>query len=267
MLQELSQYFQHITFIELLDILFVLLIIFQLYRALRKSVAFNIFIGTVVIYFLWLLVKRIHMPLMSEILDRLVSIGLIGLIVVFQPEVRKFLIGLGRRSPFGKNGFVSRLFQSNSLNKYIVEEEVIEEISEAIQFMQENKTGAILVIACSGKIELDLHTGKMIQGKVSAKLLESIFCKSSPLHDGAVLIDRETIIAAAVVLPLSDNIKLPEHIGLRHRSGVGASEQNDVLVVIVSEERGEISLAKNGQLRQAVRLEEVKQEMYQALIS
>ena len=159
MITDILYYFRHCTAIEILDLVIVFLLVFQLFRALRGSIAFNIFIGTLVIYILWLVVNKLHMPFMSEILDRLVSIGLIGLIVVFQPEIRKFLITLGRRSPLGKNGFVSRLFQSNSLNKYIVEEEVIQEISEALDCLQDKKLGAILVIARSDRFEFDTNTG------------------------------------------------------------------------------------------------------------
>lgn len=267
MIQDILHYFSHLKFIEIVDIIIVLLLIFQLFRALRGSIAFNIFIGTLAIYVLWLVVNKLKMPLMSEILDRLVSIGLIGLIVVFQPEIRKFLIALGRRSPLGKNGFVSRLFQSNSLNKYIVEEEVIQEISEALGYLQDKKLGAILVIARSDRFEFDTNTGKMINGNVSSKLIESIFSKTSPLHDGAVLIDKDNLIAAGVVLPISDNTKLPSNIGLRHRSGVGATEHSDVLVVILSEETGKLSISKNGNLFLDVRMEEVKKEMYNAMIS
>lgn len=137
-------FLQDMSLIEVLDLCMVLLLIFQLFRALRKSVAFNIFIGSLVVYIIFMVVKRLEMPLMSELLDRLVSIGLIGLIVVFQPEIRKFLISVGRRSPLGKNGFISRLFQSNSLNKYIVEEEVIEEITQALRSLQQKQLGALL---------------------------------------------------------------------------------------------------------------------------
>lgn len=157
MKEEFLQYFQNITFIQILDVTLVVLIILQLFRALRGSVAFNIFIGSLAIYILWRIVDRYQMLLMGEILDRLVSIGWVGIIFVFQPEIRKFLITLGRRSPFGRNGFVSRLFQSNSLNKYIVEEEVIEEISQALKHLQERKLGAILVIARSDKFEFDTN--------------------------------------------------------------------------------------------------------------
>lgn len=265
MKEHFFNYFENLSLIEVADILLVMLLLFQLYRALRGSIAFNIFVGALAIYIFWVIVNKLHMPLMSEILDRLVSIGLISMIVVFQPEIRKFLIALGRRSPIGKNGFISRLFQSNSLTKYIVEEDVIEQISQAIKYFQEKKLGAILVIARSEKFEFDTNTGMMINGTVSAKLLESIFCKASPLHDGAVLIDRDTILAAGIVLPISDSNELPSTIGLRHRSAVGATEHSDVLVVVVSEENSKISMAQHGKLSMNVALEEVKKALYNAM--
>ncbi|MCC7029655.1 MAG: diadenylate cyclase [Chitinophagaceae bacterium] len=267
MFQESLGYFKQLTAIQFVDIALVLLIIFQMFRALRGSIAFNIFIGALVIYILWLIVNRLKMPLMSEILDRLVSIGLIGLLVVFQPEIRKFLIVLGRRSPLGKNGFISRLFQANTLNKYIVEEDVIEEITNALKYFQEKKLGAIIVIARSERFEFDTNTGNMINGSVSAKLLESIFSKSSPLHDGAVIIDRNNLIAAGVVLPISHSAELPSHVGLRHRSAVGATEHNDVLVIVISEETSKLSLAYQGKISMGVPMEEVKKEMYNAMTS
>lgn len=260
------EYFREMTWVQILDITLVVLIVLQLYRSLRGSVAFNIFVGSLAIYVLWMVVNRLQMPLMSEILDRMVSIGLIGLIVVFQPEIRKFLIVLGRRSPLGRNGFISRLFQSNTLNKYIVEEEVIDEICHALHYLMGRKAGAILLIARSERISFDTNAGKMINGRVSAKLLESIFEKSSPLHDGAVLIDKDQLLAAGVVLPVSDSTDLPSGIGLRHRAAVGASEDSDVLVVVLSEETGRLALATDGKLMQDVPMEEVKKAMYQAMI-
>lgn len=267
MKEQIFNYFHSLSLIQIADILLVLLIIFQLFRALRRSIAFNIFVGALAIYILWVIVNKLQMPWMSEILDRLVSIGLISMIVVFQPEIRKFLIVLGRTSPLGRNGFLSKIFQSNSLTKYIVEEEVIEEITQALKYLQEKKLGAILVIARSEKFEFNTNTGNMINGVVSAKLLESIFSKSSPLHDGAVLIDRDTILAAGIVLPISDSHELPSTIGLRHRSAVGATEHSDVLVVVVSEENSKISLAQNGKLSIGVPLEEVKKELYNVMTS
>lgn len=260
-------FLQDMSLIEVLDLCMVLLLIFQLFRALRKSVAFNIFIGSLVVYIIFMVVKRLEMPLMSELLDRLVSIGLIGLIVVFQPEIRKFLISVGRRSPLGKNGFISRLFQSNSLNKYIVEEEVIEEITQALRSLQQKQLGALLVFAPFDQHDIDGHSGLWINGRLSAKLLESIFMKESPLHDGAVLIDKDKLLAAGVVLPISDNAQLPREIGLRHRSAVGASELHDCLVVVLSEETQQFSIAKSGKLSYQTPMEEVKRAMYEALIA
>ena len=267
MYQQSFEYFKDFSAIRIFDLVLVLLIIVQMFRALKGSIAFNIFIGALVIYILWFVVNKLQMPMMSEILDRLVSIGLIGLLIVFQPEIRKFLIILGRRSPLGKNGFVSRLFQSNTLNKYIVEEDVINEITDSLKFFQEKKLGAILVIVRSERFEFDTNSGNMINGVVSSKLLESIFSKLSPLHDGAVIIDRNNLIAAGVVLPISDSNQLPSHIGLRHRSAVGASEHNDVLVIIVSEENSKLSMASHGKLTMDVPMEDVKKEMYNAMTS
>ena len=203
--------------------------------------------------------------MMSEILDRLVSIGLIGLIVLFQPEIRKFLIILGRRTALGKNGFVSRLFQSNSLNKYIIEEEVIEEITQALKYFQDKKLGATLVIARSDKFEFDTNTGNMINGVVSTKLIESIFCKASPLHDGAMIIDKDIIVASGIVLPISNSNDLPSSIGLRHRSAVGATEHSDVMVIVVSEETSKLSIASHGKIKMDVPLEEIKKEILEDL--
>ncbi len=267
MFEKILYYFQSLTLIGVVDIILMILIVFQLFRALRRSIAFNIFIGSLIIYILSVIVSKLEMPIMSEILDRMVSIGLIGLIVVFQPEIRKFLISVGRRSPLGKNGFISRMFQSNSLNKYIVEEEVIEEISQALRYMQSKRLGAILVIARSDKLDFDLSTGASIHGRLTARLLQSIFCKESPLHDGAVLIDKDILIAAGIVLPVSDSAGLPFGVGLRHRSGVGASEISDTLVVILSEETGQLSVAIEGKLHMNLPMEEIKKHMYDAMIS
>lgn len=265
MQQSAFSYFNNFTWVQLLDITLLLLLILQLFRALKGSIAFNIFLGALVIYVLWLIVTRLHMPLMSEVLDRLVSIGLIGLIVVFQPEIRKFLIVLGRRSALGRNGFISRFFQSNSLNKYIIEEEVIEELVSAIRFFQEKNWGATLILVRNERFDFDAQTGNYINGIVSAALLQSIFSKQSPLHDGAVVIDKNILIAAGVVLPLSHSNTLPVSVGMRHRSAVGATEHNNVLAIIVSEENAKVSVASNGKLYIDVALEEVKKYMYDAM--
>ncbi len=264
--QYVGEYFQKHGLLRATDIVIVLLLIFQLYRALRGSIGFNIFLGALAIYATFIVVRFLDMPLLNEILDRLVSIGIIGLLVVFQPEIRKFLIVVGKRTPFGKNGFFSRMFQANTFNKYVVEEEVINEISEAIMYLIKKKLGAIIIISNSNEYEYDTNTGVLLNSLISAKLIESIFEKNSPLHDGAIIIDRNTILAAHIVLPISDSTDIPSNVGLRHRSGVGATEHNDVIAIIISEERGSISISKQGKLYQNVVLEDVKKEMYKAMV-
>ncbi|MEZ5047863.1 MAG: diadenylate cyclase [Chitinophagaceae bacterium] len=266
MRNDFFEYFKHITLIQCIDIGLVFILIFQLFRALRRSVAFNIFIGSLFIYIAWIVVNKLNMPIMSEFLDRLVSIGLIGMIVVFQPELRKFLVLLGKQSPVGKDGIFSKLFRANTLNKYYVEEELINEISEAFSYLINNHLGAIIVIAKSNIVEFDTNTGKLINGNVSAKLLESIFCKTSPLHDGAVLIVKDQLVAAGIVLPLSDRQDLPNQFGLRHRSAIGATEHSNVLVVVLSEETQKLTLVQPNAIQHDVSLEEVKKVMYQTMI-
>lgn len=260
-------FFQDFTIIEIVDILLVLLIVLQLFRSLRGSKAFNIFLGSLIVYLCFLLAKKLQMRFMSEILNRLVSIGLLGLVIVFQPEIRKFLIVLGKRSTIGRNNFITKFFQKNSLNKYIIEEEVIEEITIALRYFQEKKLGATLVILRPDNNEFDTNSGTLIYGNVSAKLLENIFSKNTPLHDGAVLIEKNSIIAAGVVLPISQSTELPTQIGLRHRSAVGATENNDALSIIVSEETSKLSIAFQGKIRMGIPLEDVKKELYDMMTS
>ncbi len=263
MLFQIATYFSGITIIEIIDFLLVLLIIFQLYRAVKGSIAFNIFIGALIIYLLWRVIVWLEMPLMGEIFNRLVSIGLIGLIVLFQPELRKFLINLGRRPT---SGIFTRFFKASGLKKYIAEEEVINESMEAIHKFIEQKVGATLVFARSNKYQLDTNSGVLINGLVSSELLNSIFAEGSSLNKGAVLIDNNQIVAAGITLPISDSQKMAAHRGLRHRAALGAAETGEVIVVVISKETQEVSLAKDKVLLEAISLEEVKKEMYNALV-
>lgn len=263
MLLQISEYFSGFTWIQVIDLLLVVLLIFQLYRAVKGSIAFNIFIGALIIYILWRFIVWLEMPLMGEIFDRLVSIGLIGLIVLFQPELRKFLINLGRR-PTGP--LIKRFFKSSGLKKYIAEEEVINESMEAIHKFIEQKVGATLVFARSDKYQLDTNSGVLINGLVSSELLNSIYSVDSPLKDGAILIDNNQIVAAGITLPISDSQKMASHRGLRHRAALGAAESGEVIAVVISKETQEVSVAKDTVLHEALSLEEVKKTMYEALV-
>ncbi len=261
-----TEIYAKLSFWEILDIAIVLLLLIQLYRTLRGTIAVSIFTGLTGIYILYNIVKLVQMPLLTEILNRIISIGLIGLIVVFQPEIRKFLINIGKSTPFSKNGLLTRFLQSSSLKKYVIEEESIEQISKSIKYFLENKIGALLVICKSNNVDFDTNTGVIINGEVSSRLLESIFERNSPLHDGAVIIDKNSILAARIVLPITDATSIPSRVGLRHRAAVGASEHSDVLVVIISEEKNNISYAEDGKLITDVSLDQLKKKMYEAMI-
>ncbi len=263
MLLGIVEYFSDFTWLQVIDISLVLLLIFQLYRSVKGSIAFNIFIGTLIIYILWRVIHHLEMPLMGEIFDRLVSIGLIGLIVLFQPELRKFLINLGRRPT---SGIFNRFFKKSGLKKYIAEEEVINETMEAIHKFIKQKVGATLVIARTDKYQLDTNSGVLIKSLVSSELLNSIFSPDSPLKNGAVLIDNNQIIAAGITLPISDSQKMAAHRGLRHRGALGAAENGEVIAIAISEETQEVSVAKDKVLMEGLNLEEVKKLMYEALV-
>lgn len=255
--------FSGATWIRIIDVLLVGLLIFQLYRAVKGSIAFNIFIGALIIYLLWRLIDWLEMPLMGEIFDRLVSIGLIGLIVLFQPELRKFLINLGRRPTIG---IFKRFFKTSGLKKYIAEEEIINETMEAIHKFIEEKVGATIVIARTDKYQLDTNSGVLVNGLVSSELLNSIFGDDSPLKNGAVLIDNNQIVAAGLTLPISDSQRMASHRGLRHRAALGAAEHGEVIAIVISEETQEVSVAQDTVLHEALSLEEVKKIMYEALV-
>jgi len=259
----ITEYFSGFTFIQVIDLLLVFLLVFQLYRSVKGSIAFNIFIGALIIYLLWRLVAWLEMPLMSEIVNRLVSIGLIGLIVLFQPELRKFLINLGRRPT---SGIFRRLFEKSGLKKYIAEEEIINETMEAIHKFIKEKVGATLVIARSDKYQLDTNSGVLVNGLVSSELLNSIFSVDSPLKNGAVLIDNNQLVAAGITLPISDSQKMAAHRGLRHRAALGAAENGEVIAIVISQETQEVSVALDKVLMESLNLEEVKKLMYEALV-
>lgn len=252
--------------LNILDVLIVIFLIYQLYRLLRGSIAFKIFWGLVVIYFVYFIVRFLQMPLLTSILQNFINVGIIAIIIIFQPEIRRFLLMLGKKIPFSEENAWRKLLMPDKFRDFRQEEELIQHMMLAIGNLANTYTGALILVASTYKLRFDTTSGVPIDGNVSARLLESIFKKDSPLHDGAVIIAGNRIIAAKVVLPVSDNPQLPPRIGLRHRSGVGATEQSDCLAVIVSEERGNVSYAENGRLYMNVSLEDMKSKLYQKII-
>lgn len=231
------------TAIDIVDIFLVALLFYQLYRLVRGTAAMNIFAAIIALYFLWLLVKELRMELFSLIIGQVMGVGMIALVVVFQQEIRRFLLHLGSRFASGKSPFHRLFFFTD---KSSTSTESIISIVGACQRMSKSKTGALIVLARRSPLDLYSETGDRIDAKVSSRLLENIFFKNSPLHDGAVIIQNERIHSARCVLPSTDNPKVPAYLGMRHRAAMGITEHTDALVVVVSEERGSISLVKEG---------------------
>lgn len=256
--------FLKISLWDILDIGIVAYLMFQLYKLLKGSIAFNIFIGLLLLYVSWFVVNQLNMDLLSSILDQFVKVGIIILIIIFQPEVRRFLLLLGNTTLRQRSNFLDRILDRNAMSGSKEEHQAAQEaMGQAIIRMSRRRVGALLVFCRSynlhglvtGGVELDAH--------ISQALLESIFAKESPLHDGAVLIDNLKMLKASVILPVSEQTELPKSVGLRHRAAIGITERTNVVSLVVSEETGAISFAKGDHLERKLseeRLMEILRE-------
>lgn len=241
--------------IDAVDILFVALLLYELYNLVKGTGAINILLGIVAVVVLWKIVTALEMALLGAILGAFISVGFIALIVVFQPEIRKFLLLVGNP------GFIQqrrRRFLFWRLPSSNDEKIDIDALVTACQRMSHSKTGALLVIARTNELEEFVQTGVVLDARITPQLIENLFFKNSPLHDGAVIISNDRIRAAACILPVSADTRIPVELGLRHRAGLGISEKTDALAIVVSEETGEISLMKNGVIIQNVKPTQVK---------
>ncbi|RAJ06781.1 uncharacterized protein (TIGR00159 family) [Chitinophaga skermanii] len=254
------------NWLDAIDLLIVIVLIIQLYRLLKGSLAFNIFLGLCVIYVIFFVVKALKMTILTTLLQGIINVGIIAIIVIFQPEIRKFLLVLGKKTPLSKDSFFTKLFLPDKFKSYKEEESIINEITTAVTHMAHAQTGALIVIANTYRVKFDTASSINIDANISAKLIESIFEKNSPLHDGGLIIVGNKILAAKVILPVSENPNLPTRIGLRHRSAVGITEHSDNLAIIVSEERGTISYAQDGILTMDISPEELKIKLYEVLV-
>ena len=240
--------FIDITLIDIIDILVVALIMFQIYRLTRGTNALRIVVGILIVYLLWIVVRVLKMELLSMILGQIIGVGVIALIVVFQQEIRRFLLVLGTQYSHRKNTLFGRWFKSRqSIDRAL---EWIDPIVNACADMAASKTGALIVIGRSISLDPLIERGEPIDARVSSALIKTIFFKNSPLHDGAIVIANGRIAAARCVLPSTEREVVPSEFGMRHRAALGASEVTDALVIAVSEERGTISVARKGHIRQ-----------------
>ena len=240
---------------DIIDIVLVALMLYYLYRLMKESRSLNVFIGIMFFILVWLLVSQVfEMRLLGGILDKLISVGMIALIILFQEEIRKFLYTLGAHQRV--RSFM-RLFSSND-NKAKEDKETIIPIVMACMSMSRNTVGALIVIERGAPLDDIVDTGDKIDAKINQRLIENIFFKNSPLHDGAMIISKKRIKAAGCILPVSHNQDIPRSLGLRHRAAMGISQSSDAIAVIVSEETGHISVAIRGQFKLRLSAEELE---------
>jgi uncharacterized protein (TIGR00159 family) len=236
--------FLQLRWLDALDILLVAILLYQLYRLVRGTVAIRIFLGILTLLIVWKLLDALQMELVSNILGQFIGIGAIAVIIIFQPELRTFLIRIGTRS-FLSNSKLS-IFRPKADSESRNEGLTI--IQTAINHMSATKTGALIVLTGEEDYTKIHETGVRLDAAVNSDLIESIFHKSSALHDGAMLIENERVAFAGCVLPVSERKGLPRHYGLRHRAALGMAEAMNSMALIVSEETGKVSIAQNGKL-------------------
>ncbi|MES2762836.1 MAG: diadenylate cyclase CdaA [Bacteroidota bacterium] len=243
----------HILFIsfgitDAIDILLVAIMLYQLYKMVKGTAAVNVFIGLALIYVVWIIVRAFELKLLGSILGKFINVGVIAVMVVFQQEIRKFLLYIGSND-FIKNNNWRNIFsfsnQSNASLDFVLD---VDAVVRACFNMSETKTGALIIVSRRSDLKFYVNTGEIVDSALTDKMLENIFYKNSPMHDGAVIIKDNRIIAARCVLPVTEKENFPSHFGMRHRAAVGLTETTDALAITVSEQTGNVSLTVNGEI-------------------
>ncbi|MCB0503937.1 MAG: diadenylate cyclase CdaA [Cyclobacteriaceae bacterium] len=256
--------FLSISWLDIIDILLVAFLLYQLYKLMHGSVAVKIFLGILSLYLFYLVVRAAQMELLSTILGQFMGVGVLATIVLFQQEIRKFLLMIGKTTSL-KSG--ESFFRSFSI--WRKQEEggfIISPVIDAMKIMSGTNTGALIVFTRDSQLKFYVDSGDFIDAEISSRLLLSIFNKYSPLHDGAVIIYKNRIRAARCILPVSENDSLPAQYGLRHRAAVGMSELTDTLILVVSEETGEMSVTRNGMVDRNLSGMEIRQKVNEYLL-
>ncbi|MFC4873703.1 diadenylate cyclase CdaA [Negadavirga shengliensis] len=247
--------FLDISLVNVIDIALVSILIYQVYKLMRGSVAIKIFLGFLSIYLIYLVVSAARMELLTIILGQFMGVGVLAAIILFQQEIRKFLLIVGKSSIFSNENLWQELLfwrkrESIAFN--------VTPIIEASKTLSGSSTGALIVISRNSELKFYAESGDIIDAVVSKRLLVSIFNKYSPLHDGSVIIYNGRVKAARCILPVTER-EVPAQFGLRHRAAIGMSEATDTLVLIISEETGQVSLAKNGKILHNLSFQEVRE--------
>lgn len=256
--------FIHIRILDILDIILVAFLLYQLYILIRGTVALNIIIGIIAIYLFWGAVKVLKMQMLSSILGQVIGVGVIALIIVFQQEIRRFLILIGTRYLNQNRLKLGRMIKIDLDTRPHIR---LKSIMKAVIDLSNTRTGALIVLKRSSNLHMYTQASDILDANTSSRMIISIFNKKSPLHDGAIIIEGEKIYAARVVLPVSDNPDLPPEYGLRHKSAIGMTEMTDSIVIVISEEDGQISLAEAGTLIKGINPKELYQRLEKNFIS
>ena len=236
--------FVEISWKDILDVLLVTILLVQVYKLMKGSVALRVFLGFLFIYLIYLVVQALEMELLSTILGQFMGVGIVAAIILFQQEIRKFLLLVGRANIFEENSILNNF-------KFWTQKEKSHQLSigtllESIQALSKEKIGALIVLSANSPLKFYSESGDLIDAVLSKRILLSIFNKYSPLHDGAVIIHKNRIISARCILPVTERNDIPAQYGLRHRAGIGMSENTECAIIVVSEETGKIALMKNG---------------------
>jgi diadenylate cyclase len=233
---------------DVVDILLVAIMLYQLYKMVKGTAAVNVFIGLALIYIVWIVVRAFELKLLGSILGKFINVGVIAIMVVFQQEIRKFLLYIGSNE-FLKNKNWKTIFsfsaQENASSKFMLDDDAI---INACFSMSDTKTGALIIISKKSDLKFYVNTGEPVDSALTDRMLENIFYKNSPMHDGAVIIKDNRIIAARCVLPVTEKENFPSHFGMRHRAAVGITETTDAIAITVSEQTGSVSLTVNGEI-------------------
>ncbi len=237
----------NLRILDVLDIVLVAFLLYYIYKLVKGTAAINIFIGIVMIYLVWKLTQFLAMEMLSSVLGEFIGVGMFALIVVFQQEIRKFLLMIGSTNFGRRRKFLRQLkFIRDTPEDSVTN---VKAIVEACKSMGETKTGALIVIKRNTSLDFVKTSGDSMDMLINTPILESVFYKNSPLHDGAMIIEDNHIVATRVILPVTNNNSMPLRFGLRHRAAVGITEKTDALALVVSEETGKISYIKNGEFK------------------
>lgn len=254
--------FLEISWVDIIDITLVSFLLYQVYKLMQGSVAVKIFLGFLSLYLIYLVVNAAEMELLSAILGQFMGVGVLAAIILFQQEIRKFLLLIGKSTAFNSDNIFGGLpWRRNDPSKNIN----ITPIIEAAKTLGGSNTGALIVFSKNSELRFYAESGDLIDAVISKRLLLSIFNKYSPLHDGAVIIYQGRVKAARCILPVTEQENLPAHFGLRHRAAIGMSEITDSLVIVVSEETGQLSAVKSGKIYHNLSTQELRKRINEYL--